>query len=138
MFSIFFSRCVSLCMCVSVLVIGMCLHVNPMIPDIHFLHMVCLIVTALGLVCMCFRMCFLYFSHCVRVFVSVGLCERLVCVCMLNPMIPDIHFLHMVYLLGTALGLVCRCFQYFSHCVCLSIYVCLCKRFVCVCIWYVF
>jgi hypothetical protein len=96
---------------------------NPTIPDIHFLHMVCLIVTALGLVCMCVQ----YFSHCVCLYMCVtvlviGMCLHV------NPMIPDIHFLHMVYLIVPALGFVCTCFLYFSHCVCLFICVCLCKR----------
>jgi hypothetical protein len=119
-------------MCVSVWEIGMCLHVNPMIPDIHFLHMLYLIVTALGFVCMCF----LYFSHCVCLFICVCLCKKCVCVRMLNPTILDTHFLHMVCLIVLH-SVWCVCVFNIFLTVCASLYVCLCIYVflgVCLCI----
>ena len=105
----------------------MCLHVNPMIPDIHFLRMVYLIVTALGFVCMCF----LYFSHCVCLFICVCLCQKFVCVRMINPMILDTHFLHMVCLIVLH-SVWCVCVFNIFLTVCASLYV-----YVCVRNWYV-
>ena len=93
-----------------------------MVPDIHFLHMVSLLVPALGLLCMWF----LYFSHCVclSLYVSLYMCVSVYEIVM-YPHITSHEGQYTFSSYGmpysTALGVRCRCFLYFSHGVSLSI-----------------
>jgi hypothetical protein len=99
----------------------------PIPPVCVFLCVFYVFLTVLSLyVCVC-----VFIDSWVCVSVSVGLCEKLVCVCMLNPMIPDIHFLHMVYLIVPH-SVWCVCVFNIFLTVCASLYV-----YVCVRDWYV-